>query len=87
VVSDSIADQIAVRLSGGMDDLLLFVLVAGIDLAMGHPRMRHADPAIDAMVSAVIDRWHETEADPQLSADAVPGWLLSLPNQKEAAND
>ena len=75
-----------------LDDLLLFVLVAGVDLALGQPRMRHVDPAIDARVLAVIERWHATaENDPQLPLDAIPSWLLSLPRQivpgEESAND
>lgn len=61
-----------------LDDLLLFVLVAGVDLALGQPRMRHADPAIDARVLAVIERWHAAEAPLETIA---PDWLLSLPRQ------
>ncbi len=65
-----------------LDDLLLFVLVAGVDLALGQPRMRHVDPAIDARVLAVIERWHSTtESDPPMPLDAIPGWLLNLPRQ------
>ena len=73
-----------------LDDLLLFVLVAGVDLALGQPRMRHVDPAIDARVLAVIERWH-AETEPPLPSDAIPGWLLSLPRwgvpEEESAND
>lgn len=65
-----------------LDDLLLFVLVSGIDLAMGQPRMRHADAAIDARIERVVDRWHlDMEGEPRLLNDELPGWLLSLPRQ------
>ena len=64
-----------------IDDLLLFVLVAGIDMAMGQPRARHADAVLDARIEAVIDRWHtELEGERRLLQDEIPGWLLSLPS-------
>lgn len=69
-------------------DILLFVLVAGIDLAMGQPRMRHPNKIIDAQIEATIERWHtELEGEPRLLQDEIPGWLLSLPNQAEARNE
>lgn len=63
-------------------DILLFALVAGIDLAMGQPRMRHPNEIIDMQIEAVIERWHsEIEGERRLFADEIPGWLLSLPRQ------
>jgi hypothetical protein len=87
----TLSDVIHARMAGGMGDVLLLFLDAGIAIGMGLPLEQPADPTMAAMLQTVIDRWYdqtnalkrqyEERSDPHLLADEVPSWLLSLPRQ------
>jgi len=60
-------------------DLAAFLINVGMQIGLGRPVPRHADPAIDALIQRAIDGAF-VDVEPILnSADEITDWLLSLP--------